>query len=273
MKVTSVVLYSSNSSLSAEFSFRDPTSQNPYQIKSISGLDADEIVSRFSGRGSDGGYYNLTLPKRVMAINVALNPTGVETYSGLRDNLYRAISASRTGAVTLGFKEGAVTNGEISGFVTKFESNLFSETPEVTLTITCDYPMLKSPGATHINLSGLDPSLTTITDTHSTAPHGFVFTVLFMNIQPSFKIRNDLSQWAFEIVPVGGFFSGDILTFSSEYNDKKLFVTRGPSTIHLADAVVANSIWPIIFPGENIFVCSSGVEWESIVHHYTYWGV
>ncbi len=47
MRVTSVELHPANSSDICVLSFRDPTHANPYNVKEIIGLDADEIVPRF----------------------------------------------------------------------------------------------------------------------------------------------------------------------------------------------------------------------------------
>jgi len=35
------------------------------------------------------------------------------------------------------------------------------------------------------------------------------------------------------------------------------------------------SVWPMLFPGENTFVLSSGasIDWDSITYYPTFWGV
>jgi hypothetical protein len=49
MKITNIDLLSSDDTLVANFSFRDPGTINPYIVKEIVGLDADEIVPKFYG--------------------------------------------------------------------------------------------------------------------------------------------------------------------------------------------------------------------------------
>ncbi len=89
MRVTSVDIYASNSNNFISLSYRDPTSQNPFQVKSILGLDAEEITPKFyrAGGGAQGKYYDLTLSKRDIVVQIALNPTFAlgKSYSELRD--------------------------------------------------------------------------------------------------------------------------------------------------------------------------------------------
>ncbi len=123
MRVTSVDIYASNSSNFINLSYRDPKAVNPFQVKTIQGLDADEISPRFyrASGGPQGKYYDLTLSKRDIVVQIALNPSFAlgKSYSSLRDELYKLISSSRTGIVQLRFKDGATTVAAVSGFITK----------------------------------------------------------------------------------------------------------------------------------------------------------
>lgn len=199
-----------------------------------------------------------------------------ESYSSLRDDLYKLIASSRTGLVQLQFKNGAAVVAVISGFVTKLESPHFEKNPEVTMTLRCDEPMLKAPTLTNVDVTALDPAATDIVDNLSTAPHGFFFEVSFVGPQASLSISdpND-PDWEFEIIPVGGFLAGDVLHFSSELNNKYLYIVRGVDTIHLADVITSGSVWPILFPKENTLALSgaANLDWVSISYYPTYWGV
>lgn len=283
MKVTSVELHPAGSTAVAVLSYRDPGRQNPYNVKNVSGLDADEIIPRYYGGSGTTSFYNLSLEKRDLVFTISLNPQfATQSYSDLRDELYKMISSSRTGVVQVQFKNGATVVAVVSGFVTKFETDLFAKEPSVTMTVNCKNPMLQAPNTTVIAVGALNPDLTVITDAVSTAPHGFTFGLTFVQAKASMKIRNpDDATWSFEVTPVGGFLAGDVLQFSSEYNNKKLYITRGAATIHVADVITPGSVWPILFPGENKFkvdgVASPGgirnMNWAAISHYLTYWGV
>lgn len=280
MKLTTVEIHPENSSEVIILSFRDPKRTNSYNVKAIIGLDADEIVPRYYGKSGVSGkkFFNLTLEKRDITLRVELNPnfSEDESYSSLRDALFKVIASSRTGAIEIQFKNVDEVVAVTSGFIKKFEASQFTKNPEVQITVQCDDPMLRAPLAVSLDVEGLDPMQTLVIDSLSTAPHGFKFEIEFMDAATSFIIGDPFdADWSFRVIPTPGFVSGDQLYFSSEFNDKYLYVVRGVSTIHLADAVQPGSIWPILFPGENNLGIEgySGLDWVSITHFPTYWGV
>lgn len=296
MKVTNVSLYS-NALEVANFSFRDPNSKNPYTAVAIVGLDADEIVSKFYGTSKvENVKFNLpSLVSREVILRIALNPNFSlgKTYSDLRDTLYRAIASSRTGVIQLRFNNGYATTAALSGSVTKFEAPHFSETAEVQITMRCDDPMLRAIEPVLVDefmlspaspiVEGLaTPASTTVDDPFSTAPHGFAFNLTLNAPTLSFVVKDAINPaWTFTITPgvIGadtGFLAGDQLYFSSETNDKYLYILRGDPavTIHLIDKIVPGSIWPILFPGGNDFeVVSSDFDWNAMSYYPAYWGV
>lgn len=284
MKVTSVDIYVPNSDNVINLSYRDPRGQNPYIAKSILGLDADDITAKFYGASSmsNDRYYELSLVKRDVIVQIALNPNFVlgKTYSDLRDDLYKLIASSRTGAIQLRFKNGNTIVAVISGFVTRFEAPQFTKSPEVQLTINCSDPMLKAADEINVDVSGLTGMSINIIDDKSTAPHGFRFGILFAGEVVDFSIQDEaIPNWAFEInlsgSPLEKFKVGDELHFSSEYNNRYLYLIRGLNIIHLVDRVIPTSVWPILFPGENHFMCSDILitGWDYITYFPTYWGV
>jgi hypothetical protein len=129
---------------------------------------------------------------------------------------------------------------------------------------------------TDVNLSGFDPGYTILTDDLSTAPHGFQFVLLF-NANVNTVIIEDptVNNWVFQVTPSGGFLSNDMLYFSSEAKNKYLYIDRGGEIIHLADSVSFESVWPIMFPGENHFTVSTAnlLTWGTIQYTPTYWGI
>lgn len=280
MRVTNIDIVAANSDNAINLSFRDPTSQNPYITKEIVGLDADEITPKFYGSDSSNSkYYDLSLKKRVIVIKIILNPNfNLNSYASLRDGLYKLVSSSRNGEVKLNFKDGTNTVAFVSGFVTKFESPNFTKTPEVQLTIDCSNPMLRAVDQINIDVSGLDPAFSTVIDNESTAPHGFRFGVIFTDQVDDFSIQDAvIPNWAFEVNLTGSplieFTDGDELHLSSEVNNRYLYLVRGFDIIHLVDRIIPTSVWPIVFPGSNDFVCSEFVTWDYITHYPTYWGV
>lgn len=281
MKLTSVELHPKNSENVVVLSFKDPRRLERYNVRDISGLDADEIIARYYGTSSEDGkvkFYSFALEKREPIFRIELNPRfgQDESYSDLRDDFYKMIASSRTGLIEIQFKNGNVVVATISGFVSKFESPNFTKTPEILLTVKCKEPMLKAPEPVEMNVLNLDPAATMINDPQSTSPHGFKFELGFVNDLASLVLTDPFdASWRFEVMPAGGFLAGDVLHFSSELNDKHLYVVRGGVTIHLANVITPSSVWPILFPGENTFSFENdaSVVWEAISYYPTYWGV
>lgn len=291
MKVTSIDLIANDREI-ASFSFRDPTSRNPYTAKGMFGLDADEIISKYYGQN----FYNLAQTKRNVVIRIALNPDFAQgrSYSELRDDLYRAIASNRSGLIELLFKHGDAPVASISGKITKFEAPLFNEVPEVQITIKCSDSMVRGAVPYYENLFEMASEMAVI-DTLSTAPHGFKFSVEFTEGVDAFFIADSWTDetWRFEFSPGTinpedggpGFYIGDVLYFSSEVNNKYLYVERHYYGVeddvgwivryHLIDTIVPGSVWPIIFPGANNFVFypESGYDWKTFEYYPTYWGV
>lgn len=278
MRVTSVELHPAGAGAAAIMSFRDPGRLTPYNVKSIEGLDADGIVPRYYGGSGSMKFYSLSLEKRDVVFQISLNPRPGEdeTYSGLRDDLYKLIASSRTGLVEIQFKNGTAVTATVSGFVTKLGAPLFEKEPVVTITVSCPEPMLKAPDMVDVSLVGIDPSEFSITDAISTSPYGFKFVASYSDVAPSFRIFNpDDLTWEFEVIPAGGFLTGDVLHFSSEVNDKYLYLTRSAVDIHLGDVIQSGSVWPIMFPGLNTFSIEDydDFTFSSITYYPTYWGV
>lgn len=280
MRLTSIEVHPANSPLVHVMSFRDPAATNPYNVKGIVGLDADNIVPRRYGVSQSSGdpFYNMTVEGRQAVFRVGLNPDYAvgKSSSDLRDDLYRAIGSSRTGLVQLQFKNGSTVVAVLSGFILKMEAPNFEKTQEVQFTVVPVDSMLRAPSPVEIDIAGLDPALTTISDPLSTAWHGFDFEMVVVGSLATLKIQNPYdSSWSFTATPLGGFLDGDVIHFSSEHKEKKFFVVRGSTTIPSADAIVSGSIWPILFPLDNPLAFDNPTQlmWQSISHYPTYWGV
>lgn len=280
MKIDSVELHPEGSDFVAVLSFKDPTRQNPYNVKSISGLDAEAIIPRYYGTATNSNkkFYNLSQQKRDFVMLVDLNPqfSAGKSYSDLRDDLYRMLASSRTGLIEIQFKEAGVVVAAISGLATKLEATHFEKNPQVQLTVSAEDGALRAPAPVNVNVAGLNLADVNIVDALSTAPHAFDFTLTFTGALASINISDPTdASWSFVVTPAGGFLVGDVLHFSSEPKDKKLYVVRGAATIYLADKIVSGSVWPILFPGDNHFgaVSPASMVINAISYYPTYWGV
>jgi hypothetical protein len=282
MRVTAVEMYSANFEEAINFSLRDSDADSRYMVRTIIGLDAEEIIPKFYGFGlnTKPKYYDFSMKPRDVIIRAVLNPQFRvdETYSDIRDELYRAISANRTGQVVLHFKSGGSLMSRIFGMITKFEVPYFTKLPEVQLTIHCLDPMFRAINPVILapaDLGTVNPIK--VPDSVSTAPHGFTMQLTFNATSASFTIQDVATnpEWKFVVTPLGGFLSGDVLYFSSEHSDKYIYMIRSGVTTQLADRVSPTSIWPVIFPGPNTFhfVDLAKFNWNTLQFYAAYWGV
>jgi hypothetical protein len=281
MRLTNVALYSNFKEV-ANLSFKDTNSTNPYQVKKIDGLDADEIVPNFYGTSSVSNvrYNTLSLQPRTIALKISLNPEFAlgKTHSDLRDDLYASIASSRTGTVTIKFQNEGDTVAQITGFVSKLTAELFDREPGVSITIDCDDATLKAPTRQEFNIQGFGNTVT-LMDLISTSPHGFRASFAFTDVMAEFSITDPAVEWAFVVDPgtIGGdtgFIDEDVLYYSSETDDKYLYLLRGGVEYHLVDRLPLSNIWPILFPKENdLNILEGPWVWNSLDHYPTYWGV
>ena len=256
-----------------------------FLVKAMVGLDADEIVNKFYGFSKTSGkrQYNFSLPKREVVFRIVLNPSyqNNETISDIRDRLYRTIAADRSGIITILFRAAGASIATLEGFVTKFEVPHFSEEPELQITIKCDDPLLRAVGPV-INDSDDLPSTENfvLTDTVSTAPHGFEMLLNCDISSPDFVLRDQEvnPEFEFSVVPGTAFAIGDQLRVSSIYGDKvvELLPAGGGDPVPLLDRVVVGSFWPLIFPGSNYFWIENlgtSWSWDKVTYYPTFWGV
>lgn len=281
MRITSVSLQTNGTDILKGSLVRTDT-KSRYLVKKIEGLDAPDLVPKFYGAGLATGkrfHEFVSLPKEVV-MRLALNPnfSMFESYGSVRDQIYRAVSSSRDGLVDILFHDGGAVVAKLSGFIIKVESDPFVKDPETLVTISCKDGILRGVIPTVKDVSEIVSGTEEITlsDSSSTAPHGFTFAVDFTDAEASFVVE-DLtdSDWAFVVEIPGGFLNGDRLVFSSEVNNTQLYLIRSAVTTHLMDAVFPGSVWPILFPGDNhfFFEQADSFDWVSINWYTAYWGV
>jgi len=281
MRVTSIGLYTDDVEV-ATFALRKESAKSRYMVRQIVGLDADEITPKFYGFGLNGDtkFYDFSMKPRVLTIRVILNPTFAlnEEYTDVRDELYKAISASRHGLVEIRLFSGGASVSNLRGFITKLEAGYFNKTPEAQLTIRCDDSMFR--GVNPVRLVGDQIPATNpmrLADSSSTAPHGFTAEVTVNAPIPSFTVQQSETDpdWKFTVTPAGGFLAGDVLYFSSDYGDKDLYLVRGGTKIYLIDRIQPGSVWPILFPGATMlfFVNRASFTWNYLEYHSAFWGV
>lgn len=283
MKLTTVAFSTSDMAEQVIFGVQDLDPDTRYRVRTIAGIDAEEVIPKFIGRGLVSGkrFYDFTMKPRDIVFRVSLNPKYAvnEDVEEIRNAIYRLISANMSGELLILFKSDPMVLYCLRGLITKMEVAHFSRTPELQITIHCEDPIFKSSNpmvATPEELTATNPI--EVTDDLSTAPHGFNFRVEFTAVTSTFIIQDDPTDpdWTFEVTPATSFQIGDELYISSEYGAKRVFWDKSAGTdVELMDKVVIGSLWPKIFPGLNTlyFMQIANFDWIDFRFHAHYWGI
>ena len=290
MNLTAIHLYSvlDNQSLPeikhAEFNLFNVSRSDSYIIKGMSGLDVDEIVHRYYATNTASKYYNVYMQPRTVVFSIRLNPQYQygETPDSLRNDLQKMISYTRSGLIEMRFMNETTHVASLFGLVTKFESALFGADPEIQITFRCDQPLLVAPERVAVSVSGPRTDSKSWTDNLSTAAHGFKMQIMFPSKATNFvditttNSGGSVSHFSFILdMP----FVNSVLYFSSESNDRYLYVVSGGNTYNLGNEIESYSVWPIMHPGTTQIsidtdpLTTNDFIFSSISYVPTYWGV
>lgn len=234
-------------------------SDDPVQIRNIEGLGpvkADIVSTGFaSGRGEL--YQGSTTPKRNIVLTLGLNPNwDDQTVSSLRQLLYAYLMPEQW--CKLRFFSDHLPTCDIEGYVESFEPNMFSEDPEVQVSIINPKPDFIDVDATLLTGMVDDGTFETVFTYLGSVATGFELRI---EITPanvaytgSFIITNvGLEEQAFAVDPVT-INVAKYFKLNSVRNSKRasnIAVADGASTNLLAQ-VTTDSVWPEIVPGENV---------------------
>ena len=279
MRLQRIGLFSNNKEV-ATFDVDGPNHRNPFILKAVDGLDAEQITPKFYGQGLESGinFTALNLEPREVVMRIGLRPQWRkgETPESLRAILQRAIASNRKGTVQLRMYNDEVVAGVLEGFITKFNAPVSTKDSDVYITVKCENPLIRSMDLTSLIVAEVDlGDIVIVNDPVSTAPHGMYMKYTFTGGASSFVMTEPggSPDWSFEINYA--FLTGDELYISSDENNKYLYRVRSAVTLHLADVLALGSNWPLMFPQENQFVVEDDTvltldEWYWYEYH---WGV
>jgi hypothetical protein len=114
--------------------------QNPIQILDISGLEPVDAEITTTPFAQDGELFlNARLSKRNIVLKLGFNPNWVDqTVSSLRQMLYKYFLPKAW--CKLRFYSNDMPTVEIEGYVESFEPNIFSQDPEIQVSVLCPQP-------------------------------------------------------------------------------------------------------------------------------------
>lgn len=254
--------------------------ENGYILKQVEGLeppDLSEIVEGFDIYGTPS---IIDVPdKRHLAFKIGLNPKVGQSYGELRDVLYRFISRS----VLIRLMNDGIVLAETKGHIHKFEADLFSNRPEVEITIECKDGALFGPIDIGIPTATLNTTDPVINYQEGSAPTGLDLKFNVTASVSGFSITNYGRVHRLTAVPISNKFeltyplvSGDQITLSTQPGSRRLTLLRSSVVTDLAGYINIGAVWPLLYPGVNTMTWTLGSSWLSWVtatYRPRFWGV
>jgi hypothetical protein len=261
----------------------DSTSgENGYILKEAAGLDPPDFISVVEGFDKFGTPVMTDVSEtKELVLKVGLNPGLGQSYSTLRDDLYKFIS--RTVYVKL--MNDSMVIAQIIGHIKHFDAVHFSNQPEIEMTIECQDGEFSAPSSIDIPLTTLNTLTPIINYEDGTAPTGLdlQFTYTAVGVGTGFTIFNHSRVWYIgadqvfnEFKLTYPFNTGDIITISTQPKKKRITLLRGATTYDLAGYINGGAVWPRLYPGVNSFewsFASTWMHWDKASYIPKYWGV
>ena len=235
---------------------------DPVQILNIDGLGpvtAGISSSPFAtGRGEL--YQGASTGKRNIVLTLGLNPNWEDqTISSLRQLLYKYLLPEQW--TRLRFFSDHLPTVDIAGVVETFEPNIFSQDPEIQVSILCPKPDFVDIDATFLTGIVDEPGTDELEINYiGTVATGFELRIQSSGILESYSgnliIRNktiSIAQ-AFQVLAVSidpeKYLS--LNTVKSTRWIRNVF-TEEDLAINILAKMATNSVWPELSPGENLF--------------------
>lgn len=256
---------------------------DPIQLRNIDGLGpvkADIVSTPFAtGRGEL--YQGGTTGKRNIVLTLGLNPDWAEqTMAALRQMLYRYFIPEQW--CKLRFFSHELPTVDIEGYVESFEPNIFSEDPEVQISVICPKPDFIDVDATMYSGVVDDGTLELEFDYAGTVSTGFEIridpTVDNAAYTGGITITTiaQLVPQVFEITPVT-IDTTKHFKMSSVHSQKRVYnVAEADGALtNLLVFVTPESVWPELKPGQNVLsvACAENDQAWTMAYYNRYGGL
>lgn len=230
-------------------------SSSGYSVRDVEGLDpVDATLTSSSEAQRDGASpQNARRDVRNILIKLGLEPDySSTTVQSLRTALYDYFLPKKN--ITLGFYIDDVLFVTTSGQVETCQAPMFTEDPEVDVTIVCYDPDFYAPSEQVFSgntTSGTDFQTISYPGTSET---GVVFALSINRIMSSFALYNTTPDGSTQVVQVNGSFApGDIVTINSVVGQKAVTLLRGGIASSVMFYRDISSDWITLEKGDNHF--------------------
>lgn len=246
-------------------------SQDPIQIRDVDGLGPvkAEITTTQVAVGDGELYTGATVGKRNIVLTLGLNPNWVDqTMSSLRQLLYRYFLPKAW--VKLRFFSDYLPEVDIEGYVESVEPNIFSQDPEVQVSVICPRPDFIQAEAV-VLLGVTESGLHTYDfEYDGTVPTGIEFRLdrTVDNVAYTGDVMVQVEHADLQVFTANGI----AIDTTKFFKMSSVLSRKRVSSVAYADSAVTNllskmtadSVWPQIISGANTFgvnVAEADLAW------------
>lgn len=254
---------------------------DPVQLRTIDGLGPvkAELASTAFASGRGELFQGSSIGKRNIVLNLGLNPNWVDqTMTNLRHQLYAYFLPEAW--TKLRFFSEDLPTVDIEGVVESFEPNIFSQDPEIQISILCYRPDFIDIDATFYEGVVDDGTSELEFEYVGTVPTGFELRVDGSVAKPTYtgditirtKAPEEPQDFEVEGVLVD---ATRYFKLSSVRNEKRAqVVSREDGAVtNVLSKMTAASVWPEIRPGTNLLsvaAAETGQNW--VMAYYNRFG-
>lgn len=258
------------------FRFGGINLNDPYLVKSITGLEPPLQPVAISEKAEEGGGYQGRRPdNREIVILMGFQPdySNNQTVESLRRALYPMLTPKLRYTVNVTLLNDAETETwRTWGYVSKIVPNIFAKDPETQITIECLAPFWVSDQyvyPTPANLSG-QTSFTIVNA--GDAPSGFEAQFTMTAATTFFRLfTEDEADWIHITYP---FQIGDIVYINTTMGSRQVTMTRSGVTTNMLQYFSPNTSWLQLDGGANVFKPNvTTYTCQFWRHTPRYWGI
>lgn len=263
MGITKMELFSANPSAPELALGGFMPSNDPVQVLDIQGLGPvkaeTESTPFATGRGEL--YQGSSIGKRNIVMTLGLNPDwATQTMATLRQLLYAYLLPGVYSK--LRFFSDYLPTVDIEGIVESFEPNIFSQDPQIQVSVLCHKPDFQDVDATVYTGVVDDGSIELEFDYIGNIATGFELRIDRTVANPSYTGSVTVSV-ASPVEPLPQVITIDPVTINtvdyfklstrSQLKRVQSIDIADGSTANKLDKMTAGSVWPVLHPGQNIF--------------------
>lgn len=225
-----------------------------YQVADIQGLDPVKanLVSTSYPNQNGEQFQGSNRPARDVKLIFDLQPDGVQTFSSLRENLYKYLMPEQQ--VRLRFYKASGLIVDLIGVVENHSSPQFVEDPVVTIDVRCFQPDFLDPEVVIFEGNTVSGSTNTPIEYPGNLEASTILRLYPNRAVPDFAVYNTPEDGVVrQLNFTGDLIAGDELIISSIKNQKGITLKRSGISSSFLYGRTPQSAWIELFEGFNQF--------------------